>query len=86
MLLLDHFADRRIRNELTADRHQLETQASLPVGAQPIPFAVLLGQADLVEELVGLLQVERRVLLVPFGARAVDRVGGWRYRSGCANP
>ena len=80
-LLLDHFADRRVRNELTADRDQLETQASLPVGAQPIPFAILLGQADLVEQLVGLLQVERRVFLVPFGARAVEGIGRRRYRS-----
>src|SRR6202790_5582992 len=80
-LLLDHFADRRVWNELAADRDQLETKASLPVGPQAIPFAILLDQADLVEQLIGLLQVESRIFLVPFGARAIESIGRRRYRS-----
>ena len=81
-LLLDHLADLRIRNELTADRDHFEAQASLAVGAQPIPFGILLGQADLVEQLVGLLQIQDTPLLVPLGARAVDGFGRGRHRSG----
>jgi len=67
---------------LTADRDQFQAQASFAVGAQAVAVGVLLRQADLVEQLVGLLDVERRIFLVPFGTRAIDGIGRRRNRSG----
>src|SRR4030095_2564891 len=78
---LDHFADLRVRNELTADRNHFEAETTLAVGTQPIPVGILLVEPDLVEQVVGLLQIERPPFLVPFGAPAIDGVGRGSYRS-----
>src|SRR6266496_2577839 len=58
-LLANHLGDLRILDELAAQRHDLDAQAALAVRAQAVALRILLGQADLVEHLVGLLDVER---------------------------
>ena len=80
-VLLDHLADLGVRHERAADGDHFEAQASFAIGAEAETFAVLFVQAHLVEQVVGLLEVERSPFLVPLGAGAVDRV---RRRSGRA--
>ncbi len=58
-LLADHLGDLRVLHELPAERHDLDAQPALAVGAQPVALRVLLGQADLVQHLVGFLHVQR---------------------------
>ena len=61
-LLRDHLGDLGVRNELPADRDHLEPQPLPLPSRRRKPFGVLLVQANLVQQLVGLLQVERRPL------------------------
>src|SRR5215471_20021458 len=59
-LLADHLRDLRVLHELPAQRHDLDAEPALAVRAKPIALRVLLREPDLVEHLVGLLDVERR--------------------------
>src|SRR5258705_5738195 len=68
-LLLDHLGDLRVGDEGARRGLQLEAEPPLAVGAQPIALAVLLGEAGLVEELIGLLDVEGGPLLAPLRPR-----------------
>src|SRR5215475_1141322 len=58
-LLADHLGDLRVLHELAAERHHLDAEPPLAVAAQPVALGILLREADLVEHLVGLLQIER---------------------------
>ena len=72
-LLLDHLGDLRVGDEGPRRRLQLDAQPPLAVRPQPVALTVLLRQADLVQQLVGLLRVVRGPLLPPLGSRAVRR-------------
>src|SRR6266851_2804598 len=46
-LLADHLRDLRVLHELAAERHDLDAQPALAVGAQAVALRVLLREADL---------------------------------------
>ena len=73
-VLLDHLAELRAVDAKTRDAGEGEAEAALAVLAQPVAVAVLLREADLVEELVRLGDVERRPLRTPLLAREVEVV------------
>jgi hypothetical protein len=80
-LLRDHLTDAGERDELAGRCHQLHAQAALAILAQAEALGVLLGQPDLVEELVRLSQVRDRPLRAVLGAGAVERVVGGGNRA-----
>src|SRR5215467_2876909 len=84
-LLPDHLGDLRVLHELPAERHDLDAQTPLAVATQPVALCVFLRQPDLVEHLVGLLQIEggpelpvlrTRVVLVVVGGHDGARGAG----------
>ena len=85
-LLGDGLGDAGEGHERAGDGKDLQAQPPAAVAAHAKAFAVLLGQTDLVEELVGLLDVERGPLGAPLFAGALRHVRGRRDAAGGADP
>ena len=77
-LLLDHLGDLGVRDEGARRGQELDPEPSLAVDPEPVTLAVLLRETDLVQQRVGLLDVERRPLLPPLRSRVVRRGLGRR--------
>ena len=84
-LLGDRLRDAGEGHERAGDGEDLQPQPPAAVAAHAKAFAVLLGQTDLVEELVGLLDVERRPHLVRHSSPGLCGTSGRRDAAGGAD-
>src|SRR3990172_3967963 len=62
-VLFDHLADLGVRKYHPRRRHQFDAETPLAVGTQSVTVAILLGQANLIEQYVSLCDIEDRPLL-----------------------
>ncbi len=81
-LFFDHFGDLRVINEGPRRCRDFEPEPSLAVGAQPVAVGIFLTKPHLVQERIGLGEIQGGPLVAPLRPGAVGQALVRRHGAG----